>query len=43
MRDACLTGLLGEFIGPPLDLLRANMRLEARYQKDDDAWATKPG
>jgi len=38
-----LTGLLGEFIGPPLDFYARNMRLEARYQKDDsrlgdEAW-----
>lgn len=31
-----LTGLLGEFIGPPLDLYARNMRVEARYQQDDD-------
>lgn len=31
-----LTGLLGEFIGPPLDYFARNMRMEARYQKDDD-------
>ena len=31
-----LTGLLGEFIGPPLDFYARNMRLEARYEKDDD-------
>jgi lipopolysaccharide export system permease protein len=31
-----LTGLLGEFIGPPLDFYARNMRTEARYQKDDD-------
>ena len=30
------TGLLGEFIGPPLDFYARDMRLEARYQKDDD-------
>ncbi len=30
------TGLLGEFIGPPLDYYARNMRLEARYQQDDD-------
>jgi lipopolysaccharide export system permease protein len=30
------TGMLGEFIGPPLDFFARNMRLEARYQKDDD-------
>jgi lipopolysaccharide export system permease protein len=37
-----LTGLLGEFIGPPLDFYARDMRMEARYQKDDglgkDAW-----
>ena len=31
-----LTGLLGEFIGPPLDFYARNMRVEALYQKDDD-------
>jgi len=31
-----LTGLLGEFIGPPLDFYARDMRMEARYQKDDD-------
>lgn len=30
-----LTGLLGEFIGPPLDFYARNMRVEARYEKDD--------
>ena len=30
------TALLGEFIGPPLDYFARNMRLEARYQQDDD-------
>jgi len=30
------TGLLGEFIGPPLDYYARNMRMEARYQQDDD-------
>lgn len=30
-----LTGLLGEFIGPPLDSYARNMRVEARYQQDD--------
>jgi lipopolysaccharide export system permease protein len=30
------TGLLGEFIGPPLDYYARNMRLEARFEKDDD-------
>ncbi len=37
-----MTGLLGEFIGPPLDFYARDMRMEARYQKDenhgDDAW-----
>jgi lipopolysaccharide export system permease protein len=31
-----LTGLLGEFIGPPLDFYARDMRMEARYQKDED-------
>ncbi len=31
-----LTGLLGEFIGPPLDYYARNIRFEARYEKDDD-------
>jgi lipopolysaccharide export system permease protein len=31
-----LTGLLGEFIGPPLDFYARNMRMEARYEQDDD-------
>ena len=30
-----ITGLLGEFIGPPLDFFARNMRLEARFQQDD--------
>lgn len=30
-----ITGLLGEFIGPPLDYYALNMRTEARYGKDD--------
>lgn len=30
-----VTGLIGEFIGPPLDLYARNMRQEARYEKDD--------
>jgi lipopolysaccharide export system permease protein len=30
------TGLLGEFIGPPLDYFARNMRLEARYGQDED-------
>lgn len=29
------TGLIGEFIGPPLDLYAREMRLEARSEKDD--------
>ena len=37
-----VTGLLGEFIGPPLDFYARDMRMEARYQKDadlgSDAW-----
>lgn len=31
-----ITGLLGEFIGPPLDYFARNMRSEARYQQDDE-------
>ena len=31
-----LTGLLGEFIGPPLDFYARNMRVEARYSQDDN-------
>lgn len=31
-----ITGLIGEFIGPPLDFYARDMRMEARYQKDDD-------
>jgi lipopolysaccharide export system permease protein len=30
-----ITGLIGEFIGPPLDFYARDMRTEARYQKDD--------
>jgi len=30
------TALLGEFIGPPLDYFARNMRLEARYEHDDE-------
>ncbi|NNF40081.1 MAG: LPS export ABC transporter permease LptG [Woeseiaceae bacterium] len=30
-----VTGLIGEFIGPPLDLYARDMRMEARMQKDD--------
>ena len=31
-----VTGLLGEFIGPPLDFYARNMRVEARLGQDDD-------
>ena len=31
-----MTGLLGEFIGPPLDYYARNMRAEARVGQDDD-------
>jgi lipopolysaccharide export system permease protein len=31
-----VTGLVGEFIGPPLDFYARDMRMEARYQKDDN-------
>jgi len=31
-----LTGLLGEFIGPPLDYYARNMRLEGRSEQSDD-------
>ena len=31
-----ITGLLGEFIGPPLDYYARNMRLDARFEQDDD-------
>jgi len=31
-----LTGLLGEFIGPPLDFYARDMRVAARYQQDDE-------
>ena len=31
-----LTGLLGEFIGPPLDFYARDMRMEARYEHDND-------
>ena len=31
-----VTGLIGEFIGPPLDLYARDMRMEARLQKDED-------
>jgi len=30
-----ITGLIGEFIGPPLDLYARDMRMEARFQNDD--------
>lgn len=30
-----ITGLIGEFIGPPLDLYARDMRLEARYEQGD--------
>jgi lipopolysaccharide export system permease protein len=30
------TALLGEFIGPPLDYFARNMRLEARFDQDDE-------
>ncbi len=30
-----ITGLLGEFIGPPLEFYARNMRMEALYQQDD--------
>jgi lipopolysaccharide export system permease protein len=30
------TGLLGEFIGPPLDYYARNMRLESRFEQDED-------
>ena len=30
------TALIGEFIGPPLDFYARDMRMEARYQKDED-------
>jgi len=31
-----VTGMIGEFIGPPLDLYARNMRTEARYAKDGE-------
>lgn len=31
-----VTALLGEFIGPPLDYYARNMRLEARFEQEDD-------
>lgn len=36
-----LTGLLGEFIGPPLDFYARNMRIEARYQQDDERFGNE--
>jgi lipopolysaccharide export system permease protein len=30
-----ITGLIGEFIGPPLDLYARDMRMKARFQNDD--------
>jgi lipopolysaccharide export system permease protein len=36
-----ITGLLGEFIGPPLDFFARNMRMEARYQQDDDSFGNE--
>lgn len=30
-----ITGLIGEFIGPPLDLYARDMRMEARYEQGD--------
>lgn len=30
------TGLLGEFIGPPLDYYARNMRLQARFEQDEE-------
>lgn len=30
------TALLGEFIGPPLDYYARNMRMEARYEQDEE-------
>lgn len=31
-----ITGLLGEFIGPPLDYFARNMRMQARYEQTDE-------
>ncbi len=31
-----VTGLLGEFIGPPLDFYARNMRLDARFEQEED-------
>ncbi len=36
-----VTALLGEFIGPPLDFYARNMRLEARYQQEDDRFGSE--
>ena len=36
-----ITGLLGEFIGPPLDFYARNMRMEARYQQEDDSFGNE--
>ncbi len=36
-----ITALLGEFIGPPLDFYARNMRLEARFQKEDDRFGSE--
>jgi lipopolysaccharide export system permease protein len=30
------TGLIGEFIGPPLDFYARDMRVQARYEKDEE-------
>ena len=36
-----VTGLLGEFIGPPLDNFARNMRDEARYGEDDNRFGNE--
>lgn len=36
-----VTGLLGEFIGPPLDNYARNMRTEARYGNDDNRFGNE--
>jgi lipopolysaccharide export system permease protein len=36
-----ITGLLGEFIGPPLDYYARNMRNEARYGQDDNRFGSE--
>ncbi|MBT8102035.1 MAG: LPS export ABC transporter permease LptG [Gammaproteobacteria bacterium] len=36
-----ITGLVGEFIGPPLDLYARDMRMEARYEKGDARLGTE--